>query len=196
MSLKFKFISTVSLAGAIAVFSGASLAQDTTATAPVTGDKVEKHHRGDHGGRGKGEFGHKGEFGARGGHRGGMFGSMKGIQLTDAQKEQLKALRQANRPDKATFEEMHKLMIAVHDGSSTPEQQARLKELSQQMMAKRQAQREQFLAVLTPDQKAQMEANKAEQKQRREEFKQKREEWRKNRKDAAPATTTTKPAIS
>src|SRR3954471_22252553 len=125
MSLKFKFISTVSLAGAIALFSGASFAQDSTTTAPATGDKVENHHRGDHGVRGgKGEFaGRRGGREGFGGHRGGMFGMMKGIQLTDAQKAQLKALREQNKPDQATRQEMHTLMVAVHDGSSTPEQQ-------------------------------------------------------------------------
>ena len=191
MSLKFKLISTLTVAGAVAAFSGASLAQDTKTTTPATGDKVERHQRGDH--RGPGKFGREGM--RREGHR--MFGMMRGIELTDAQKAQLKQLRESNRPDKSQFEAIRPLMEAKRNGTITPEQEAQLKAFREQRQAKAKQMHEAFLNILTADQKAQIEKNKADMKARREEFKQKREEWRKNRenrKNGAPATTTpTKP---
>jgi protein CpxP len=189
MSLKFKFISTLTVAGAIAVFSGASIAQDAK-PADQTGDKVEKHqrHGGDREGFGHRKFGRRG-FGMRGGH--GMFGMMRGIELTDAQREQVKALREANKPDKSQFEALKPLMEARRNGTLTDDQKAQLKAFREQRQAKMKAMHEQFLSILTADQRAQLEKNQADMKARREEFKQKREEWRKNREnrkgDAAPA---------
>jgi len=194
MSLKFKFISTVSLAGAIAVFSGASMAQDANTTTPATGDKVERHHRGGRDDHARGEFGRRGGRGGFAGRGHGMFGLMKGVQLTDAQKEQFKALREQNKPNPADFEAIKPLMEARRNGTLTDDQKAQLKAFHEQRQAKMKAMHEQFLAILTPEQKAQIEANKAEQKQRRKEFKEKREEFRKNRELGAPATTQTKPA--
>lgn len=190
MSLKFKFIS-LTVAGAIAVFSGASMAQDAKAT-DQDGQKAEKHHR--HGGDGEG-FGHRkfgrGEFGMRGGHGFGMRGMMRGIELTEAQKEQFKALRTANKPDQSQFEALAPLFEAKRNGTITPEQEAQLKAFRQQRQARMKTMHEQFLSILSADQRAQLEKNKADMKARREEFKQRREEWRKDREnrkgDAAPA---------
>jgi Spy/CpxP family protein refolding chaperone len=65
-----------------------------------------------------------------------------------------------------------------------------MKTLREAQKAKMQGIHEQILAVLTPEQKAQLEAKKAEGAKRREEFRQKRQEMREKRKAAgetAPA---------
>jgi protein CpxP len=185
MSLKFKFISALTVAGASLVFAGASLAQDTNPTTPQ-GDKTEHHHRGDGQGR-RGPGGREG-FGRHGGFM--MGGLMKDVNLTDAQKAQIKQIREANKPDPTQFEQIRTLMKAKRDGTITADQQAQLKAFHEARKAKEASVRQQIEAIFTPDQKAQIEKNKADMKARREEFKQKREEWRKNHQNGAPATTT------
>jgi protein CpxP len=195
MSLKFKFLSTLTVAGAVAAFSSLSMAQDTKTTeAPVTGEKMEHHHRGDRDGAGKrGEFGQRkgGKHGMRGGR--GMFGMMRGITLTDAQKEQFKSLRESNKPDKSQFEALRPLMEAKRNGTITADQEAQLKAFREQRQAKAKQMHAQFLSILTDEQKAQLEKNKTEMKANREQFKEKRQEWRKNREDRK---TTDKPVIN
>ncbi|MFL6373081.1 MAG: Spy/CpxP family protein refolding chaperone [Pyrinomonadaceae bacterium] len=196
MSLKFKLISTLTVAGAIAAFSGASLAQDANTT-PATGDKTEHHHRGD----GEGRRGPGGREGMRGGDHGGFGGGlMKGVNLTDAQKAQIKQIREANRPNPADFEQVKSLMEARRNGTLTDDQKAQLKAFRQARQAKEESVRQQIDAIFTPEQKAQIEQNKAAMKARREEFKQKREDWRKNHpktgESTSPATTTSKPGIN
>lgn len=181
MSLKFKLISTLTLAGLIAAFSSVSMAQDTkTETPTTTPDKVEKPFKGQRGGFGK--FGGRGFGGKkRGGH--GMRGFMRGIELTDAQKDQIKAIREANKPDQALMDEFRSLRKAKHDGTLTADQEARIKTLREQAQAKGKAVHEQIMNVFTAEQKAQIEKNKLEMKQRHEQFRQKREEFRKQKTD-------------
>jgi Spy/CpxP family protein refolding chaperone len=194
MSLKFKLISSLTVAGAIAAFAGASLAQDTTGTTTQPTDKPG-HHRGD----GPGRRGPGGPEGMLGGP--GMFGPMmKGVNLTDAQKAQIKQIRETNRPNPADFQQMRTLMEAKRNGTPTADQQAQLKAFHEAQRAKGESIRQQIDAVFTPEQKAQMEKNKADMKARREEFKQKREDWRKNHSKTgatpAPAATTQKPGLN
>ena len=189
MSLKFKFVSALTVAGASMVFAGASLAQDTNNTTPQA-DKAGHHHRGDGPGR-RGPGGRKG-FGRRGGFM--MHGLMKDVNLTDAQKAQIKQIREANKPDPAQFEQVRTLMKAKRDGTITADQEAQLKAFREARKAKMQSIHQQIEGVFTAEQKAQIEKNKADMKARREEFRQKREEWRKNRQNGAPATAApTKP---
>jgi protein CpxP len=193
MSLKFKFISVLAVGGAIAVFSGASLAQDTT-TAPQ-GVRAGHHHRG---GDGEGRRGPGGREGMRGGDHGGFGGLMKGVNLTDAQKAQIKQIREANKPNTADFEQIRSLMEARRNGTLTDDQKAQLKAFHEARQAKEESVRQQIEAILTPEQKAQIEKNKADMKARREEFKEKRQEWRKDRQDkkSSDSTTTSKPGIN
>ncbi|MBV9242265.1 MAG: Spy/CpxP family protein refolding chaperone [Acidobacteria bacterium] len=198
MSLRFKVLSTLAGLGALAVFSGATFAQDTTTTTPQNTDKT--HQRGDHRGFGP----RRGGPGREGmGPGGGMRGMMRGIQLTDDQKAQLKSLRESNKPDPAQFEQIRTLMKAKRDGTITADQEAQLKAFRESREAKAKEMRQAFLNILTPDQKAQLEKNRADMKARRQEFKQKREEWRKNhpngrRGDGNPpaATNPTKPGTT
>src|SRR5580765_2399770 len=173
MSLKNKLFSGLTLATAMVAFSVFTFAQDdkTTTTTTTTTDKVEKNHEGREFGKRKGgREGFEGRHGGPGGREMGMF---RGIDLTDAQKAQIKSIHEANKPDPAVMEELRTLMQAKHDGTITADQQARLKTLREQGFEKGKSVHEQVLAVLTPEQKAKIEARKQEMKQR---FEKRREE--------------------
>jgi Spy/CpxP family protein refolding chaperone len=167
MSLKNKFFSALTMAFALAAFSTFAAAQETTKT---DSDNTQKREwrKGKRDGMGKGF--------RRGG--GGMMRGLRDLNLTDAQKTQIRTIMEANRPDQTAFEEMRTLRQAKRDGSLTAEQQERLKTLRQQSKEKGQALQTQILAVLTPEQLQQLEAKKAEMKQKREERKQLRQQNR------------------
>jgi Spy/CpxP family protein refolding chaperone len=180
MSLKNKFIPAIALAVAVGAFSTYSSAQTTTA--PAQQDGIQKHEK-----REKRGFGRRGEFdkGARG-DRGGKFGmhGLRGVNLTDAQKEQLRTIMEANRSaNQASFEEFRSLREARRNGTLTAEQQNRLQTLREQMKQNAEQTRTQVLAILTPEQRTQLEQQKQEREKRREE----RRQMRKNRQ--APSTS-------
>ena len=166
MSLKNRFFTGITLAAAVGAFATFASAQE--ATAPQEGvSKQERRERGDF----KGGFGK----GMRGGNHGGMRG-LRGIELTDTQKEQLRAIHDANRPDDATRQEIRTLMLARREGTLTADQQERLQTLKQQGREKAEAVQQQVLAILTPEQLQQLEQKKQEMKQRREQRRQMREQ--------------------
>ena len=187
MAIRTKIISTIALTFAVGAFSVFATAQTTETPAAGDATKTERHER-------KG-FGKRGEFGKRGGMRhggpgmrgrhgmrGGM-GMLRGIELTDDQKAQIKAIHEANKPtgeNKALFDTIRETRKA--GGTITEEQKAQLKQLRDAQMAKMKSVHEQVLGILTPEQKAQLEARKAEMQQRREQFRQKRQEMREKRK--------------
>ena len=179
MSFKSKFFPAVTLAVAVGAFSTFASAQTTTA--PTEQDGVQKQEKRE--GRG---FGRRGGKGMRGDHRGGKFGmrGLRGIDLTDAQKEQLRGIMEANRTaDKGTHEEFRTLRQAKRDGTLTADQQERLQTLREQMKQKSEQTKTQVLAILTPEQRAQIEKQKEERQKRREEFRQ----MRKNRQAPSPS---------
>ena len=174
MSFKTKISSMLAIVFAFASFSVAVSAQTSPQSAKVDAEAAEKmeHHGGRHGGRGEG---------MRGGHEGaGFMRELRGINLTDAQKAQLRTIHEANKPDQATMAEMKSLMEAKRSGGTlTDDQKDRMKTLHQQARANREQVQAQVLAILTPEQRAQVETNRQQQKQRREE----RRENRKTEKD-------------
>lgn len=191
MSLKSKFISVLTVGAGVVVFSAAGFAQDDKAatTTTTTPDKVERHHgdrmKGDRkfGGR-EGFEGRHGKFGRRGGDR-GMF---RGLNLTEDQKAQMKALRESNRPDAATMAQMKAIHESRKAGTPlTADQEATLKSFREQGGAKAKAAHEQMLNILTAEQKAQLETRKTEMKQRMQERRQQWETRKQNR--TAPAAT-------
>lgn len=180
MSLKTRFFSFLTVAISVAAFSTFTLAQETVT--PGQGDKAMKQQ-----GRGMGH-GRKGVDGRRGGMRGhGMHMLVETANLTDAQKLQIQSIKQANKPDEAFRTEMRTLMMAKRDSTITADQQSRLTALRADRKVKMEAVHTQIMNVLTPEQKALVEAKKAEMKQRMQERKQMRQE-RKNK-----ATTTEAP---
>jgi len=185
MSLKSNISSILTAAAGAVIFAGAAMAQDTTTAAPATGEKVERHARGNRGDHKRGEFG-----GRHGGHgKMGMMGMRGGffhdLNLTDAQKEQMKQIRETNKPNKADFEAIRPLMEAKRNGTITADQEAQLKAFREQRQARAKSIREQMMNVLTAEQKAQLEQKKVEWKQKREEFKKNRELRRQQKQDGA-----------
>ncbi|HQU82314.1 MAG TPA: Spy/CpxP family protein refolding chaperone [Pyrinomonadaceae bacterium] len=171
MSLKNKFLSVTALTVAVGAFSVMASAQDNSAaTTQDNTQKVEKRERG------FGKRGGKGMHGGKFGRHGGMMRGFRDLNLTDAQKEQFRAIREANRPDEATKTEMRSLIEAKRAGTLTAEQQERFQTLKQQGREKAQAVHQQIMAILTPEQLQQLEQKKAEMKQRWEERRQMRKQ--------------------
>lgn len=178
------------MGAAVAVFAVAGSAQDTTETKPDT-QKMEKRwgKRGDGMGKGMhgGKFGHKGM-------RGGF--GLRGIELTDAQKEQIKVIREANKPSAELraqhMEQMKSIREARKAGTLTEDQKTQMKAFRDERMAKMQAMRAQIEAILTPEQKAQLEAKRVERQQmmeQRRELRQQRREQFKQQKEAGEVKT-------
>ena len=182
MSLKNKLISVLTVAIAVFAFSTFTLAQDNKATTPSPDkEKVEKHSRGE----GRGEGRHEGRGEGYGDHQGGMMMRMlHDLNLTEAQKTQVHSIFEANKPDKATMEEFETLGKAKHDGTITAAQQERLTVLRTQAQENRKSVHQQIMAILTPEQKAQLEKKKLEMKQNMHERHEQREK--------TPSATTEK----
>jgi periplasmic protein CpxP/Spy len=179
MSLKSRFSSAITLVFAAAAFAVVGLAQEAPKTQDDSHQKLERHHgmRGDKAGR----------HGGKRGMRGGMFG-LRGIELTDAQKEQIRQIHEANKPSESQMAEMKAFRDARKSGGEiTDAQRQQIKAFREQMRSKHEAVQAQILAILTPEQRTQLEAKKAERQNRREEFRQKRQE-RKLDRDAAKPT--------
>lgn len=183
MSLKIRFSSILTVALSVVVFSAFAMAQDTTTTTN-TPDKATKRVKGD---RAQGRMAGK-AFGGRHGKR-GMMPGFRGIELTDAQKAQIKTIRENNRPDEATMKEFRAIHEARKAGTAiTPEQKERLKAFREQSAIRAKSVHEQIQAVLTPEQKAQI-------KEQRTEMRQRFEERMKNRPQRPARVTTDKPVI-
>lgn len=122
---------------------------------------------------------HEGKFGGhgRGRHHRQMFGKRMAekLNLTDAQKQQIKDIRkasfEANKPFFDSSRELRQQLHAAKEANDTAKvdslkpqmesQRAQFKQIREAQMAK-------ILSVLTPDQRAQFEALKAERQQRRQ----------------------------
>ena len=170
MSLKSKFSSAITLAFAVAALAVVGSAQEAVKTQDDSTQKLERHRDG------SGRHGKRGGHGRHGGMRGGMFG-LRGIELTDAQKEQIRLIHEANKPSEAQMAEMRALKDARKAGGEITEaQKEQFKAMREQRRAKFEVVRAQILGILTPEQRTQLEAKKAEMEKRREEYRQKRQE--------------------
>lgn len=175
MSFKQKIVSVVAAGFAVVSFSAFAAAQDTT---NQTQDSTQKQERGEHRGFGKRGEGRMGKEG-----RGGKMGmrELRELNLTDAQKQQIGDIMKANRAaNPETFQEMRTLSEAKRSGTLTAEQTDRLKTLKQQMRQNAEQTRQQVMAVLTAEQRTQLEQSKAKRKQEMKE----RRQMRKSQKDS------------
>lgn len=187
MSLKSKFVSVFAsglVLGSFAIVASAQSSDSTTPPAAKMGTEKAAGHEGRgfrrHGGFGKGMRGGDGFRGMRG---------LMGVELTDAQKTQIKQIHEANRPDQATMDELKAIHEARRSGTElTDDQKARVKTLRDQMRTRAESVNQQVLAILTPEQRQQIETRKAEMEKRREEHRQMREQKR----QALPPATTNK----
>ena len=187
MRLRSKLMSLAAGAVLVTGFAGAAAAQTTDEGGKKEGQKYER--RGGKDGFGKGMRGKGGMRGMRGGR---MLG-LRGIDLTDAQKEQIRGIMQANRPDDSVREEMRTIMQARRDGTITEDQKQRAEQLRTQARQRAELVKTQVEAVLTPEQKQQIEQNKLERQQRMQERRQRWEQRRQEFKQQKEAGET-KPA--
>ena len=100
--------------------------------------------------------------------RGGAGFLMKGIELTEAQKEQIKALHQEQRPaaDKAQLEKRHEAMKAARERGDTAALRAFRTEMQEQRKQRHEAMLTSMRAILTPAQREIFEKNVAEMQER------------------------------
>ena len=111
-----------------------------------------------------------------------MLREFRDLNLTDAQKAQIKSILDANKPDQATLDQMQALREVRKNGTElTADQKAQLKALRQQQAQSMRSVHEQIMNVLTPEQKAQLE-------QKRQEMKQRWEQRDQQKQTAAPKT--------
>jgi Spy/CpxP family protein refolding chaperone len=160
--IKFNMVAVFILA--LGVFAGAALAQDTTPATPNQ-DNTQKQGKFER----RGEAGRRGGEGFRGGHRGpeGMLREFHDLNLTDAQKAQIKTILDANKPDQATIDQMKSLREARKNGTElTADQKAQLKTAREAQRTKMESIHQQILAVLTPEQKQQLDAKHLEMQKR------------------------------
>lgn len=165
-------IQTIAVAGlsALALTTPLALAQSNG-----QGQGAEGQRQGTHGKRhGKG-----GEFGGRrGGHRGG--GMFRGLDLTDEQKTRLQQLRQGfgerTRSLREQLRANRQELRQAESGTTFNEALATQKlteaaGLQARMMAEEFRLRQESLAVLTPEQRTQLEQRRQQREQRRAERK-------------------------
>ena len=177
MSLKRKIISGIVSAFAVFTFTTFVSAQDTNADKQQ--DSNQKQERRERRQGDKRGFGKRGGKGMRGGM---MMRGLRELNLTDAQKEQIHTIMEANKPDKSQFEAIRPLMEARRNGTLTDEQKKQLEDFRTQQKAKGDQIRTQILAVLTAEQKAQLDKMEQEWKQKREERRQMRQDRKNERK--------------
>ena len=166
-------IQTLAIAGlsAIALATPIALAQNGAG-----GDKGHQH------GQWEGRGG-DGDEGGRGGHFGG--GMFRGINLTDDQKTRLQQLHQSfeqsTKPLRDQLRAKHQELRQAESGTTFNEALATQKlteaaSVEARLMGAEFQLRQDMLAVLTPEQKAQLEQLKQQREQRREQFKSRRSE--------------------
>ncbi len=176
MSFKSKLITTVGLALAVGTFSTFVAAQDNSNTTNQT-DSTKKER----------VFDGRGGKGMRGGkHEGGdrmMMGELSRLNLTDAQKAQIKTIFETNKPNQAQFGEVRGLMQKKRDGSINEQEQARLDEFKTQRQTTEKQIHSSIMAVLTDEQRTQLAQMKQEMRQRHQE----RKEMKKD--DQAPSNS-------
>lgn len=119
------------------------------------------------------DMGRLGKHPHMGRERAGM-GFLQKLNLTDAQKQQLRAIHERyGQSFKVQREELHQLLKQKKQGTLSPEQEVRAQTLRNEMRDNNKHLRDELFAVLTPEQRAQLKEMRQEQKARRE-------EWREN----------------
>ncbi|MCY7375485.1 MAG: hypothetical protein LH472_05885 [Pyrinomonadaceae bacterium] len=170
MSLKQKFISTVTLAITVGAFGTFVSAQQT----PTEDGAMQRQERVERRG-GRGKFGKEGRGGKHGGDR-MMMRSLGKLNLTDAQKEQTRAVFENHKiQNQPQFEELRGLAMKKRDGIISADEQTRFKELRTQMKASNDQLQTSILAILTTEQRTQLDQMKEEMKQKRMERRQSRQ---------------------
>ncbi|CAA9406415.1 MAG: hypothetical protein AVDCRST_MAG74-1969 [uncultured Pyrinomonadaceae bacterium] len=175
MSFKRKLLSAATSALAVVAFTTFASAQDTTNN--TENDSTQKQEmRERRGGRG---FGMRGGKGMRGGRHGGdkmMLRALGQLNLSDAQREQIRGIAETYKTSTQTQrEDLRSLGMKKRDGIITADEQARFKEIRTQLKTSGEQMHNSVLAVLTAEQRAQLEQMKEEMKKRKMERRQNRQ---------------------
>jgi Spy/CpxP family protein refolding chaperone len=110
-------------------------------------------------------------------HRGGIAHLIRELNLTDAQREQARAIMQRRlAATKSQRQELFNLREKRIAGTFTADDEARVKTLRQEMRASMQGIREEMQGILTPEQKAKLESLQQERKTRFAERRKQRQE--------------------
>jgi Spy/CpxP family protein refolding chaperone len=172
MSFKRKFISAITLTLATVAFTTFVAAQDTNKQDDSMQQQEKSERRG-----GKRGFGRKGMRGGK--HDGGdkmLMRSLGQLNLTDAQKERTRGIFENFKTStEISREEMRGLVSKKRDGIITTEESARFKEIKTQLKTSGEQMRNSVLAILTPEQRTQLDQIKEEMKQRKMERRQNRQ---------------------
>jgi Spy/CpxP family protein refolding chaperone len=173
MSFKRKLISAAATGFAAIAFTTFVSAQATNTN--KEDNSIQKQEMRERGRGGRGGFGEKGVRGKHGGDR-KMLRGLGRLNLTDAQKEQVRTISQNFRTSTQTQrEELRSLAMKRRDGIITADEQARARELKTQLKASGEQMRNSVLAILTAEQKTQLEQMKQEMKTRKMERRQNRQ---------------------
>lgn len=154
-------LSSAALIAVLSVSGAVVVAQDQQA--PTTGTpQIQKQNRGDRlGRRGK-------RHQMRGQRLGG--GGLRGLDLTDQQREQARAIMRANfESHKAQIGELKQLRQKGREALSDADK-ARAKELHKQLRESRLSARNQVSSLLTTEQKTKLEERQKNRRERRERF--------------------------
>jgi protein CpxP len=101
----------------------------------------------------------------------------RGLDLTDAQKEQLRTAGKKNREATQTQrEELRRLAEKRHQGSLTAAEETRVKALRDEIQASMQSSHANLLSILTAEQKAKLESLREERKEHRQEMRERHRE--------------------
>lgn len=104
---------------------------------------------------------------------------LRELDLTDTQKEQVRAAFQRNMEDtKTQREELRQLAEKRRQGTLAPEEVARAKTLREGLFNSIKGRHGALLAILTPEQKAKLEQLKKDRKTGHEEMRERRKEMR------------------
>jgi Spy/CpxP family protein refolding chaperone len=105
----------------------------------------------------------------------GMLRGLHGVDLTEAQRTQIRGIMESKRDSfKQVHEQMRTLGRAKHEGTLTAEQETQFRTLKDQIKANADATRQEVLNILTAEQKTKLEQFQQEMKQRKAERRQQR----------------------
>lgn len=176
MSFGRKIISAITLAFAMFTLTTFVAAQDTGGQTDRT-DKKDKFERKGRGERGFGR-GMRGE--KRGGGERFIMREISRLDLTDAQKEQIRGVMEAAKTaNEPIHQELRSFKEKKRGGELTEADKARLTEIRTRMKQSAEQTRNSVLSILTAEQHQQLEQFKQERQKRMEERRQQRMERRK-----------------
>lgn len=178
--MRQKLFRTFALAGVFALLASAGLAQQPPAQPqqggrpdgpPVMG-RMHRRQMGREGRRGGGE------------HKGAERRVLGRLNLTDAQRESLRGIESRYAEGfRAKREELRAVMDARRGGGTlTAEQRTRAEQLREELRASSVKMREEIRALLTDEQRAQLQSTRDELRQRRDERRELRQERREKRR--------------